>query len=468
MRKTKIIVTFGPAINNETLLKKAIIAGANVIRLNMSHSTPTLLQETIDSIKKIRKELSIPVSMMLDTKGPEIRVGKFENPCNLVKGQIYSFCEENILGNNQICSISKPEIFNQIKLGYQFTACNGLIKFKVVDIKPKLAVCKVLTDGVISSNKSLSFPGIKLLGDYLNNSDKEDILWAIKNKIEYVSASFVNSKEDVLSLKKFIDDNNGNIKIISKIESKFGVKNIDEIIAVSDGIMVARGDLGIEMPMELVPEEQKSMISKAKKAGKLVITATEMLESMILNPRPTRAETSDVANAIYDGTGAIMLSGETSIGKYPIETIETMAKIASATEKNIKYKENYLKANFACTSLPDVMSNAAIYTSFMLKDIKAICVYTDSGHTARTLSKYYPSCPIYAFTPNDYTFNQLSLIWGVKPIICKSIKSADKLFSLINSKLKSLKLATSEDLILIGTGSRNPKNTDMIKIFKIK
>lgn len=468
IRKTKIITTIGPATSSYKALKELVLNGANVLRINCSHGSLEENQTKIELIKKLRKELGIALPIMLDTRGPEIRVGKFsEGAVTLKKGSTFSFYAEEKLGDINGVSIQQKEVFKNLKVGSKILACNGLITFKVISKEDNSVLCKVKNNGVLSDHKSLFLPNIEYNTEYLNEKDKKDILWGIKNGIEFVAASFVNHKEDIEGLREFITKNNGDMEIIAKIESKIGIKNLDSIIESADGIMVARGDLGVEIPHEKLPELQKLIIKKSSKAGKVVITATEMLESMISSPRPTRAETSDVANAIYDGTSAIMLSGETAMGKYPNLAVQAMNKIALETEKSIHYKKRYLNNTFTSGSLTDVLSNAVVHTSFMLKDLKAIIVYTDSGHTAKMISRFKPDCPIIALTPNEATFNRLALAWGVTPLLCKPCLSADDLIKTINTKLVANKLAKPNDMVLIGTGTRKPTNTDMIKIHYI-
>jgi len=469
MRKTKIIATMGPATSTPKALKEIVLAGANVIRINCSHGTLEENQKKIEVINAVRKELNIPLSIMLDTRGPEIRVGNFEKgKVELKKGSLFEFYKKDVVGNEKGVSLNEPKVLDNLKVGSKILACNGLITFKVQEILKDKVVCKVKNSGTISNHKSLFLPNIEYNVPYLNEKDQQDIAWGIKNKIEYVAASFVNHKQDLLDLKNFIKSRKGNMEIIAKIESKIGFKNLDEIIAEADGIMVARGDLGVEIPHEKLPELQKIIIKKSQESGKIVITATEMLESMISSPRPTRAETSDVANAVYDGTSAIMLSGETAVGKYPTTAVATMNRIAHETEKSIHYKKRYLAKEFSSSSITDVLSNAVVHISFMLKDIKATAVYTDTGHTAKMISRFKPTCPIYAFTPNISTYNRLSLAWGITPILCNPCKTADELILTINKTLKEQKLAKPSDMILIGTGTRKPTGTDMIKIHFMK
>ena len=464
MKKTKIIATIGPACDNEKMLKRMVQSGVNVVRINLSHANRDELIRLVSLVKSVRSELNKSVAIMVDTKGPEIRTGVFEDAsARLKKGQTFTFFHNDMVGNENGCTIVQKEIFNDVKIGSVFSACNGLIKFKCVDIQNKNLVCKVLTGGVIGNHKSMSFPNIKLSVSYLNENDKSDIIWSAKNGVDYVAASFVSDLDDAMDIINTIRSCNSQTKVIAKIENEMGYDNLDQILSVCDGVMVARGDLGVEIPLERVPQIQKMMIKKSKELGKIVIIATEMLESMISSIRPTRAETSDVANAVYDGASAIMLSGETSIGKYPVETVGIMSKIALQTEKSINYKENFFYVKSNVSSIQDVMSMACVESSFMLKGVKAIVVYTDTGHTAQFISRFRPSVPIIALTPSEQTFNQLALEWGVVPVFVEGVGRADDLIELTNSVVKEKKIASEGDVILIGSGSRKPTKTDMMK-----
>lgn len=469
-RKTKIVATIGPATSNYKTIKQLVSSGVDVIRINVSHGNRKENQEKINFVKSVRKSLkgkSLPI--MLDTRGPEIRIGRFENgKVTLSKNATFTFtADTEYLGTHEKVAIKQADIIKDIKVGHVILANNGLLSFKVLTVSQNEIICKVRDGGELSNNKSLFIPNLEHSLPYLNEEDKSDILWAIENDVEYLAASFVSCKSDITELKKFLQENSANIEIIAKIENKLSVKNIDEIIETADGIMVARGDLGVEIAQEKLPQLQKKLIKKANLAGKIVITATEMLESMINSPRPTRAETSDVANAVYDGTSAVMLSGETAIGKYANSAVNTMAKICLETEKNIDFKTRFENREQTATNVSNVMSDAAVHVSFMLKEIKAIVVYTDSGHTAKMLSRFYPQCPIIALTPNEIPYNRMSLIWGVTPVLSKKCTSADELIDTINTLLVSKKIIKPGDTILIGSGSRMPSSTDIIKIHKI-
>lgn len=470
MRKTKIIATIGPKTSNYETLKNLILSGVNIVRINMSHGSENEYQKTIDLVKQIRSEFSLPVGIMMDTRGPEVRVKKFENDrVELKSGQIFSFVKEDVLGNENYSSITENDVLNIVSIGNIILLNDGLVKLEVIDTAMDKITCKIIEGGIVSNNKSIAFPGIQLNLPYLNEKDKEGILFSIKNNVEYIAASFVNSKEDIKILREFINQNGGDIEIISKIESACGLDNLDEIIEESDGIMVARGDLGVEIPLEKVPEYQKIIIKKSITNGKMVITATEMLESMTNSPRPTRAETSDVANAVFDGTSDLMLSGETAVGLYPIETVQTMAKIALEAENNIDFHDNFISTDYEIKTSTDAITHALTEASFSLPDIKAIAVFTNTGYTARMVSRFRPSVPIIALTPNHITYNRLALSWGVTPILSERYNNTDEMFDLINTELKTKGYANSGDLILIArvSGKTKPFN-DMLKIHTVR
>lgn len=469
MRKTKIIGTIGPASSNYQTLKELALAGLNVVRINLSHATLEGMNEILENVKRIRQELNIPLPIMIDTRGPEIRVKKFKNgEVKIKKGQIFTFTGRDVEGTEEIVSFNEPEIVKCIKPNNKILAVNGLISFKVLEVNGTEVKTKALNSGIIANHKSLSIPGIKFNTPYLNDLDKKDILWAVENNIDFVAASFVNSKQDVYDLRKFLNEHGSTIKIISKIESALGVKNLDEIIEASDGIMVARGDLGVEVPISKLPELQKMIIKKTRDIGKVVITATEMLESMIYNNRPTRAEVSDVANAVYDGTSVVMLSGETAAGKYPVEAVKQMAKIAEETEKHINYAKRFNNANVKLKSITDVISHSAVNASFLQK-IKSIVVFTNSGESARMVSRFRPSSTILGATPDEKVFRQLELSWGVLPVLTPVYNSTDEMFSIANSFVKNLNLAHVNDLIVITCGTpKQPGCTNLIKIEYVK
>lgn len=468
MKQTKIIATIGPASDSVEKITAMVKAGMNVARINLSHGTWEEHKAKIDKIKKVRKDTKMPIAIMLDTRGPELRLGNFENgKVELKSGDKFVLTPQNVVGTNKIATINHPKTLSLLEIGDKVLACNALVSFKVVEKEGKNIVLQVIEGGVIGDHKSLSFPGKVFNFPYLNDADKSDILHGIEEDIDYIACSFVNSALDVKKVRDFVTEHNGSVKLISKIESYLGIENIDEIIEASDGVMVARGDLGVEMPFEQIPHLQKVIIRKCIKKNKIVITATEMLESMISSARPTRAETSDVANAVFDGSSAVMLSGESAMGKYPVEAVKIMARILDETEKFVDYKMLFDNTEKVDT-LPDIVSRTVAKLAFKIKELKAVAVYTKTGHTAMMISKHFPSCPIIALTPSKKTYYALSAVWGVYPILTKEIKTADKLIVEIEKIAKSHGFAKKGEMVLIGTGTRKPTSTDIIKIHLVE
>ena len=430
MRKTKIICTLGPATDDEKVLVDMIKNGMNVARMNFSHSTLEEHQKRIDTIKKLRKELNCPLAIMLDTKGPEIRIGTFKNERVFLRpGQRVTLSTDNIEGDEYSVSVTFDKLPQCIKKGDRLLFNDGHIESVVEESAPKAVTVIIKNGGYLSNRKSINLPDSKTDMPYMNDADKSDINFGIKNDVDYIAASFVRCADDVNELKKYIKsiEPDCKVRIISKIESEDGVKNISEIIDASDGVMIARGDMGVEIEIERLPEIQKEIIRKCLGRGKISITATQMLESMINNPRPTRAEVTDIANAIYDGTSAIMLSGETAAGKYPAQSVATMAKIAQTTENSINYKRRFLNAKYTKDSITDAISHATLTTAMDL-NASAIIPVTQSGHTAYSISGYRPFCPIIAATPYDKVYNQLALSWGVTPVMNKKCDLIDDMF----------------------------------------
>jgi len=467
MRRTKIVCTIGPTSEDYNILKELIEKGLNVARLNFSHGDFNEHGARIINIKKIREELNLPVAIMLDTKGPEIRTGMFKNGgADLKEGQTFIVTMRDIEGDETMCTVSYKGLVHDVERGSRILIDDGLISLKVTDIKGEDIICIVENSGPIKDHKGVNIPGAKLNLPALTQKDIEDIEFGIKNGIDMIAASFVRKAADVLSIRRLLEDNKAdNILIISKIENHEGVENIDEIIKVSDGIMVARGDLGVEIPIEEIPIVQKKIIEKCNKAGKPVITATQMLDSMMRNPRPTRAEVTDVANAILDGTDAIMLSGETAQGKYPIESFETMARIAENIEAYINYKDNNDKNIDYNISVTNAISHATCTTA---KDIgaAAIITCTKSGYTARMVSRYRPKAPIIATTPNDNVARKLSIVWGVYPIVSDEVSTTDEM---IDSSVKAALEAgfiRNGDVVVISAGIpvAMTGTTNMIKV----
>ena len=452
MRKTKIVCTIGPASDNYEKLKEMMLAGMNVARINFSHGTYEEQQKKTDLIKKLREELRLPVSLLLDTKGPEIRIGIFNEKIYLNEGDTFTLVNDDIIGDNTKVSVSYKNLYNDINIGDTILIDDGLINLNVTSINDKDIVCKVINGGSLSNNKSVNLPNLTLNLPSLTEKDINDIKFAIDNDFDYIAASFVRKVDDVKAIKKILEENNNtHIKIISKIENREGINNFDEILKISDGIMVARGDLGVEIPMEEVPIVQKEMIKKTYTQGKVVITATQMLDSMITNPTPTRAEVSDVANAIFDGTSAIMLSGETANGKNPVECIKVMHRIATSTENSIDYWKRYRLREFNSTNFEFII-NHSLCLSAMNIDAKAIFCYTKTTDTPRIITSFTPKCPIYTLTSDKNVYYQLGLVWGVCPMLLNSEYEPKKMiFDGIN-KVKETKLLNIGDVVMIAGG----------------
>ncbi len=429
MRKTKIICTIGPASESEEKLRELMLAGMNVARFNFSHGTHEEHKKKFDRVIKVSNELGLPVATLLDTKGPEIRLRDIEGgKTELVSGQKFILTTDEILGNNEKVSITYLNLKNDISAGTTILIDDGLIEMVVDEIDEADIICTVINGGQISNHKGVNVPGAALSMPYISDVDKSDIMFGCDMGFDFLAASFVRCREDILEVRKILDEHNSHMKIIAKIENMQGIRNLEDILTVSDGIMVARGDMGVEIPMEEVPVVQKRMIKMAEAQGKHVITATQMLESMIKNPRPTRAEATDIANAIYDGTTAIMLSGESAAGRYPVEAVKTMAKIAERTEQDIDYAGRMKrKENIDSFDVTTAISHATCTTAIDLK-ATAIITVTISGFTAGMISRYKPSCPIIACSVSPKICRQLSLSWGVIPIWIARESSTDDLF----------------------------------------
>lgn len=430
MRKTKIVCTLGPASESEDILRKLMIEGMDVARFNFSHGTHEEQLEKLNRVKKLREELNLPVAALLDTKGPEIRLKTFENgKAELKQGGKFILTTRDIVGNSEIAAITYKDLPKDVKAGGRILLDDGLIELYIDDIEDTEIFCTVVNAGVISNQKGVNVPDTVLSMPFISPRDYEDICFGIENGFDFIAASFTRTAEDILEIRKILEEKNGqSIKIIAKIENMQGVQNINEIIRVSDGIMVARGDMGVEIPLEEVPVLQKKIIRKVYQAGKQVITATQMLESMMKNPRPTRAEATDVANAIYDGTSAIMLSGETAAGAYPVEAVQTMVKIAERTEIDINYRRRFNELGTeAITDVTNAISHATCTTGMDL-NAAAIISVTKSGRTARMISKFRPTCPIIACTMSPGVWRQLNLSWGVQPLIIEEKGTTDELF----------------------------------------
>ena len=471
MRKTKIICTIGPACENAEILEKMCLNGMTVARLNFSHGTHEEHQSKIDLIKEVRVKLKLPVPIMLDTKGPEYRIKTFENKkISLSDGDKFTFTTDDVIGDQTKVSVNYENLTEELNIGDVIMVNNGLVKFKVDEISGKDIHCTVIAGGEVSDRKSMNFPNKVLTHDYLSDQDKEDLLFGIKNGIDFVAASFVSSKSDVEAVRNFLNKNGGEeIDIIAKIENRAGVDNIDEICELADGIMVARGDLGVEIPFVEVPSVQKYLIKKCRLLGKRVITATEMLESMIYNSRPTRAEISDVANAVYDGSSAIMLSGETAAGKYPAEAVKNMAEIAEFTEKHIDYKEWFRSTDYKIKNNLDAISHSVCSMAIDV-DAKCIVVNSITGKTARMVSRFRCPTDIIGTTTNVRAWRQLNMSWGVTPVLCEQYPSLDIVFYQAEQHAKNLFSLKSGDNIVMTGGVINGTvgNTNTIKVEVIK
>ena len=429
MRKTKIICTIGPSSENEETLRELMLAGMNVARFNFSHGTHEEQKRKLARVIKISSELNLPVATLLDTKGPEIRLCDFEDgKAELESGQLFILTTEEMLGTKEKASITYKNLKNDIKEGSTILIDDGKIEMTVEKITETEIHCRVVNGGKVSNHKGINAPGAQLSMPFISDVDYKDIKFCAEMGFDFLAASFVRSKEDILEVRKILDEFGSKAQVIAKIENKQGIENLDAILEVSDGIMVARGDMGVEVPLEEVPSLQKMMIKKAVAQGKHVITATQMLESMISNPRPTRAETADVANAIYDGTTAIMLSGESAAGAYPVEAVKTMARIAERTEEDIDYKGRLQKIKTKGEYDVTTAISHATCTTAMDLNATAIITVTMSGFTANMISRYKPGCPIIGCSVNPRVCRQLNLSWGVQPLLMMKEEKADDLF----------------------------------------
>ena len=467
-RKTKIICTLGPAVDSDEMIRELMLGGMNVCRLNMSHGDHAEHQQRIDRVKRIREELDLPVALLLDTKGPEIRTGVFkDHKVTLKEGDNVTIKSEDVEGTAEAFSISYKDLAKDVTTGSKILIDDGLIELEVTKISGKDIICVVRNGGDVSDRKSINVPGANLNLPSLTDKDRDDILFAVENEFDFIAASFVRKAKDVQEIRRVLDQaGEHGICIISKIENKEGITNFDEIMKVSDGIMVARGDLGVEIPAAEVPPIQKTCIQVSHQMGKLSITATQMLDSMIRNPRPTRAEVSDVANAIYDGTSAVMLSGETASGKYPLEALKMMVEIAEQTENSINYWKRFVNQNIPMLpSVGNAISHASCTTAMDL-DAKAIISLTHAGRTARMLSRFRPGCPIISTTVFPRVQRQLNLSWGVIPILVPEVTSTDELFEVGIECASKAGFLSDGDLVVMtgGTPVGMSGTTNTIKV----
>ncbi len=517
MRKTKIICTIGPASESEERLKELMLAGMNVARFNFSHGTHDEHRMKLSRVVKVSNELKLPVATLMDTKGPEIRLRDFEGGrAELVSGQKFVLTMGEVMGNSCKASVTYKNLKNDVKKGMPILIDDGLIEMTVEEIEGDEIVCTVVNGGTISNHKGINVPGAVLSMPYINDTDRDDIVFGCELGYDFIAASFTRCKEDILELREILKECNSSMKVIAKIENMQGIQNLEEILSVSDGIMVARGDMGVEVPLEEVPVLQKKMIKMAEAAGKHVITATQMLESMIKNPRPTRAEATDIANAIYDGTTAIMLSGESAAGQYPVEAVKTMAKIAQRSEQDIDYTSRMYSSRYSSSIHMSLMHSAMINSSAINakpglpgkndgKDISgknepcgkgqpetasadvttaisyatcttaanlqaaAIITVTMSGFTAGMISRYKPACPIIACTVEPKVYRQLNLLWGVVPILIEKEENADDLFEQATSAVKKAGYVKQGDVAVLTAGVPLgiSGTTNMVRVIEI-
>ncbi|WP_343338209.1 Pyruvate kinase [Terrisporobacter petrolearius] len=452
-KKTKIVCTLGPASQSEETLTKLMENGLNVCRFNFSHGSHEEHKERMDAVKKVREKLNKPVAILLDTKGPEIRTGNFADPeVFLEEGSKFTITMADVMGTKEICTVSYKGLADDVVKGDLILIDDGLVGLRIEEVVGEEIHCIVENSGIVKNHKGVNVPGVKINLPALTPKDISDIEFGITQGIDFIAASFVRKASDVLAIREVLENNDATyIQIISKIENQEGVDNLDEILQVSDGLMVARGDLGVEIPTEEMPIVQKEMIKKCNELGKPVITATQMLDSMIRNPRPTRAEVTDVANAIYDGTDAIMLSGETAAGKYPVEAVKTMATIAKRIEETLDYDNILRNKGLNNTNVTDAISYATCTTAKSLT-ASGIVTSTSSGHTARMVSKFRPNTPIIAATPNERTSRQLSLSWGVYTVNCQQAGNTDDLIDNSIEASKNEGFIHDGELVVITAG----------------
>ena len=470
MKKTKIICTLGPASSSEEILEQMLHAGMNIARFNFSHGTHESHKKMIETFRKVRDRMGIPAAVMLDTKGPEIRIKEIENgSATLENGQEYTLTSRDVVGNDKIAAITFPDLpKHDLKAGQHILVDDGNIDLEVISNTDTDILCKVLDGGVISTHKSINVPNFHINIPFLSDRDKDDLLFGIEMDVDFVAASFVRCAEDVISLRKFLDYNGGHaIRIIAKIENAEGVENFDAILEASDGIMVARGDMGVEIAFEKLPGIQKKFIRKCYQSGKMVITATQMLESMQHNYMPTRAEITDVANAVFDGTSAVMLSGETTVGEYPVRVVEVMANIVEQAENDAIELGVYrgLSHDEDHNNITNAICDAACTTAHDM-NAKAILTVTESGYTARLCSKFRPSVPIIASTPNRKTFHQLALSWGVYPVFSLYQSDNEKLLRHAVDCAKLIDAVKKGDRVVITAGDavKSSGNTSLLKV----
>ena len=470
MRKTKIICTLGPSTDKDGVLRELVANGMNVARFNFSHGSHEEHKGRLDNLKAIRAELGKPVAALLDTKGPEIRLKEFKNGVEMLEaGQTFTLTTREVEGTKEICSITYRDLPQDVHEGGTIMLDDGLIKLRITNVTDTDITCEVLNSGKIKNKKGVNVPGVHLSMPYLSQRDRDDIIFGVQQGFDFIAASFVRTAQDVYDIRNLLNEYDSNIRIIAKIENREGVNNIDSILAAADAVMVARGDLGVEIDFTELPGIQKSVIDRSFSFGKPIVTATQMLDSMMVNPRPTRAEISDVANAIYDGTSAIMLSGETAAGAYPVEALKTMSAIAERTENEVHYRDNRLvDASNGQISVSDATAHAACLTA---KDVNASAIVTvsESGNTARLLSKYRPAQPIIACVMNEQVQRQLAISWGITPLMMALAHSTDELIEMSTNLAKENGYLHDGELAVVTAGVPVGVSgtTNMIKIHMI-
>ena len=469
MRKTKIICTMGPSTDSFETIKDMVLAGMNVARFNMAHCDYDIDQKRIETVKAVREQLKVPLAIMIDIKGPEVRTGTVSKPIPVAKDDTIIFTGENIEAHDNVVPINYPNIAKDVFVGGHILLNDGILDLVVEKISKGLIYCKALSHGTIGNHKNMHFPGVHLNLPFIREKDINDMNFAIKNDVEFIACSFVSNGDEVKQVRDYLDAHGGNsISLVAKIENKEGIDNLDDIMQYVDGVMVARGDLGVEIPIEKIPTIQKQMIRKVHLAGKRVITATEMLETMTHNPRPTRAEVSDVANAVYDGTSCVMLSGETSIGEYPVEVVKTMAKICEDTEANIDYDYNFKHIDFKIVNIADALSHSSVNAAIDLNS-RAIVVCTKTGKTAMMVSRFRPRMPIIAFVTDIKAYNQLSMSWNVSPFLMDEYYSTEELSIRAIDRAKEMPYVQKGDILIIVAGiARQVDGTNLMRIEKLR
>ena len=466
MKKTKIICSIGPASKDFSVMEEMVKQGMDCARINLSHATEDAILETIEVVRKVRKSTGLPIAIMYDTKGPEFRTLNFDSEIELQKGDTIKMVEDSVVGNKEAFSVNHPEVIKNIAVGAHILIDNALLDLKVIDKADGYLLLEAQCEGKIDSHKTINVPGVALNLPFLSDTDRKDIIFASKHSCDYLALSFVNSADDVVEVKRLIQESGGDAKIISKIESQNGIDNIDEIIQESDGIMIARGDLGVEVPMEELPIVQKELIKKCRENGKFAIVATEMLASMYENPRPTRAEVSDIANAVIDGTDCVMLSGETTVGSYPVEAVSYMARICEYVESTIDYTkhEKYKRKIEVSDTIAKLVVDAVEYDN-----IKLIVTPTMSGYTARRISNLRPNCTILACCPSNHIAEKVALNFGVKPVVTDIYESTDEIIKEAKRRAIEEFHLESGDLIVVTGGFPlgQTRSTNFIRIEEI-